>query len=192
MFNLLHNLLSLKHVLILQKVYRLLLERFETAIITLSGGGVKPFLDANNRTEKTTKLTAKKTVLFVLAAISNIATAKGSVLSMWALEPSIFIVLCDHAGLADAGVAVGHPAVHHAMLRLLLLHSSAHTFYQGFIFVFIYAVKIIIAYSIDSFIWYFRLGLGRTSVISSHRISIVATCWITCFRNKVLEKCISG
>ena len=44
------------------------------------------------------KTSAKKVVLFVLAALGNLATAKGSVLSMWALDPSIFNLLQQHSG----------------------------------------------------------------------------------------------
>jgi len=77
------------------------------------------------------KNSAKKVVLFVLAALGNLATAKGSVLSMWALDPSIFNLLQQHSGLHNTCLAVAHPAVHHSVLRLLLLHSSTHTFYQS-------------------------------------------------------------
>lgn len=126
--NLLHNLLNLKNVHILQEVYLILLERYEKALGTLAD--IKPFLEANRFQEKMSKTSAKKMVMFVLAAIGNISTTKGSVLSMWALDPSIFNVLQQYSGLHNTCMAVAHPAIHHSILRLLLLHSSAHNFYQ--------------------------------------------------------------
>lgn len=127
--NLLHALLNLKNVIIMQNVYLLLMERFEKALYSLAN--VKPFLESNAYSVKMHKTTAKKMVMFVLAAIGNIATTKGSLLSMWALDPSIFEVLSQHSGLHNTCLAVAHPAIHHSILRLLLLHSSTHSFYQS-------------------------------------------------------------
>ena len=96
---LLHQLLSLKNVFLLQQVFQLLMERYEHALVTLAED-VKPFLAHNAYTPgRVTKLAAKKTAMFVLATLSGIATTKGSVLSMWALEPGIFNVLAEHSGM---------------------------------------------------------------------------------------------
>ena len=127
--NLLHALLNLKNVFIMQNVYLLLMERYEKALYSLAN--VKPFLESNRYSVKMHKITAKKTLMFVLAAIGNIATTKGSLLSMWALDPSIFVVLSQYSGLHNTCLAVAHPSIHHSILRLLLLHSSTHSFYQS-------------------------------------------------------------
>ena len=63
---------------------------------------------------------------FVLACIADMAMAKGSVLSMWALDPPIFRLLSDHAGVADEHFAEREPWVHHAILKLLHDHSACH------------------------------------------------------------------
>jgi hypothetical protein len=48
---------------------------------------------------------------------SKIATSKGSVLSMWALEPSLFLLLAQHSALTSPRLASTHPAIHHSILR---------------------------------------------------------------------------
>ena len=127
--NLCHAIFSQKNVLVLQDMYAVLLERYETALVRLISA--KPFLEKNNFNQKLNTVTAKNTIMFVLAALSNLATNKGSLLSVWALEPSLFNLLSQHSGLHNSSLAMAHPAIHHSILRMLLLHSSAHHFYQS-------------------------------------------------------------
>jgi len=41
----------------------------------------------------------ERIIFFVLECLSNLITGKGSVLSMWALDPPVFVVLSRHSGL---------------------------------------------------------------------------------------------
>jgi hypothetical protein len=49
----------------------------------------------------------------VLACLGKLATTAGSVLSMWALDPSIFLLLSNHCGLESPALARDHPSLHH-------------------------------------------------------------------------------
>ena len=130
LLNLCHSIFGQKNVLVLQDMYAVLLERYEVALVNLISS--KPFLDKNNYCKKNmSSNTAKNTIMFVLAALSNLATNKGSLLSVWALEPSLFNLLSQHSGLHNSTLAMSYPAIHHSILRMLLLHSSAHHFYQS-------------------------------------------------------------
>lgn len=67
-----------------------------------------------------------KTVLFALECLVDLVNAKGSVLSMWALDPPIFILLATHGGCTSEVLAKNHPETHSAILQTLVKHCNAH------------------------------------------------------------------
>ena len=67
------NLLKSKNILVLQEGYAALLKAFQTALINLPVNA--------------------KHVLFVLECLSDVINAKGSILSIWALDPPVFLLL---------------------------------------------------------------------------------------------------
>ena len=67
-----------------------------------------------------------KTVLFALECLIDLVQAKGSVLSMWALDPPLFSLLTSNGGLADENFAVKQPRTHLAVLQMLLKHCQIH------------------------------------------------------------------
>merc|ERR1719320_1713051 len=67
--------------------------------------------------------------LWAHASISKIATVSGSILSMWALDPSIFHLLAHHSGLTCQTLAKTSPSVHHSTTTLFLNHCSTHSFF---------------------------------------------------------------
>ena len=103
--------------MVLQEIYGHLTEIYESALITIAN--IEPFLKktiscrkAVEGTEKDnfpmershhqpryTRNEAESIVCFSLECLSNLINAKGSVLSMWALDPSIFSLLINHSGL---------------------------------------------------------------------------------------------
>ena len=112
--NLYRHLLKSKNIIVLQEVYSHLTEIYEAAMIALAN--IEPFLkktiaDSKDQTKNNndrntttiskfkefahryTKKEAEKISLFVLNCLSDLVNGKGSVLSMWALEPSIFSLL---------------------------------------------------------------------------------------------------
>ena len=69
---------------------------------------------------------ARLQLAWSLACLGKVATTAGSVLSMWALDPSIFVLLSEHCGMATAAMAREHPSLHHAMVTLLTQHAATH------------------------------------------------------------------
>ena len=122
-------LLNSKDILVLQEVYGQLTALFQEALVGLSklprfrngNGGGTAFKDLSIGAEE-----RRRVCHFVLACVADMAMAKGSVLSMWALDPPIFKLLSDHAGAADESFAVREPWIHHAVLKLLHDHSACH------------------------------------------------------------------
>ena len=105
----------------MQEVYGHLTEMYESALITIAD--IEPFLkksisnrksmDENEKSNTTmtrtmkhsylqhryTRNEAETVICFSLECLSHLVNAKGSVLSMWALDPSIFSLLINHSGL---------------------------------------------------------------------------------------------
>ena len=94
-------LLNSKDILVLQEVYGQLTALFEEALLGLvpklrrfpsgGGGACEAFKDLSIGVEE-----RRRVCHFVLACVADMALAKGSVLSMWALDPPIFKLLSDH------------------------------------------------------------------------------------------------
>ena len=84
----------LQNILVLQEVYCHLMRHYQTAIAHFAG--TSPFITPG--LEIPTKY-PERIIFFVLECLSNLITAKGSVLSMWALDPPVFVVLSRHSGL---------------------------------------------------------------------------------------------
>ena len=122
------ELLQSKNVVILQEVYTLLCMRLEQSMVALSP--FKQFLPNNHWVDvKLPKHTAVCMALWAHASISKIATVSGSILSMWALDPSIFHLLAHHSGLTCQTLAKTSPSVHHSTTTLFLNHCSTHSFF---------------------------------------------------------------
>ena len=104
----------------MQEVYGNLTEIYEAALISIAD--IQPFLRKTINNRKTTESGAEENaskmkhrylryhytrneaenvILFSLECLSNLINAKGSVLSMWALDPSIFSLLVNHSGLLE-------------------------------------------------------------------------------------------
>ena len=96
-------LLNSKDILVLQEVYGQLTALFEEALVGLSklrrfrsggGGAAERFADLSIIGGGVDE--RRRVCHFVLACVADMAMAKGSVLSMWALDPPIFKLLSDH------------------------------------------------------------------------------------------------
>ena len=98
------NLLKSKNILVLQECYGALLKAFETA------------LDESNA----------KHVLFVLECLSDVIHAKGSILSMWALDPPVFLLLAQKGRLLDGYFCKYQPLTHFAILKMFKTHCKCH------------------------------------------------------------------
>ena len=79
------------------------------------------------------KLGVKILILFVTtlvqASLSRIATVSGSILSMWALEPSIYQLLASHSGILCPKMLRMSPSLHYTTLYLFLQHCATHSFF---------------------------------------------------------------
>ena len=106
----------------MQEVYSHLTEIYESALVSLAD--IDPFLKKTNMNDKSTtqneriesktattnvsqlqenllKREAETLIHFTLNCLSDLINAKGSVLSMWALDPSLFTLLVNHSGLLE-------------------------------------------------------------------------------------------
>jgi hypothetical protein len=68
----------------------------------------------------------EQVLFFVLECISNLIAGRGSVLSLWALDPAIFVVLTKHSRLGCARLAARQPWLHLALLTTLRTHCSSN------------------------------------------------------------------
>ena len=68
----------------------------------------------------------EQVVFFVIECLSNLITKKGSVLSAWALDPSIFHVFTRHSHLLTRKFAARYPWLHGALLGAFHVHCSTN------------------------------------------------------------------
>ncbi len=121
-------LLNSKNIIVLQEVYGHLISLFEESLHQL--GRVDRFLKDNKfKDQRFTHRQLEAAFFFVLASLSQIIVAKGSVLSMWALDPSIFQLLNNRSGIHDAALVASSPWIHHAVVKTLFSHSCTHGFF---------------------------------------------------------------
>ena len=121
--SLIRHLLKSKNIIVLQEVYSHLTEIYESALMAIAD--IKPFLKKSISNRKAiqenekgnnalnpamkrsypqhryTRNEAESVICFLLECLSNLVNAKGSVLSLWALDPSIFSLLINHSGLLE-------------------------------------------------------------------------------------------
>ena len=126
--NLVKDLLQSKNVVILQDVYSLLCMRLEQAITSITNS--KQFLPTNIWAGvRLSPGMATILALWAQACISKIATVSGSILSMWALDPSIFQLLAVHSGLMCPKLVTMSPSLHDNTVNLFLQHCATHSFF---------------------------------------------------------------
>ena len=117
-------LLQSKSVTVLTEVWRLLAMRAQQATAALSLARPE---DPPWGQEQLSISLARRQLAWVLACLGKMATTTGSVLSMWALDPSIFLLLSLHCGLTSSCLAREHPSLHWALASLLTQHSATHS-----------------------------------------------------------------
>lgn len=148
--NLFRQLLKSKNIIILQEVYCHLTEIYESALVTIAN--IKPFLkkgtsnqnailenettnastvEGHAKSYQQTRYTKKEgeiLIFFVLECLSDLVNAKGSVLSMWALDPSIFNLLVKNSGLLEdqQDFRWRSPWIHEALVKTLIIHCTCH------------------------------------------------------------------
>ena len=82
------ELLRSKNILVLQEAYAALVVAFKASIVKLSDETSVP-----KKPFATSAAADVKIVLFALECLVDLVNAKGSVLSIWALDPPIFLLL---------------------------------------------------------------------------------------------------
>jgi len=107
----------------LQEVYGHLMRHYQAAIAHFAGTApfVTPGVEAASKNPE-------RIIFFVLECLSNLITGRGSVLSMWALDPPVFVVLSRHSGLQTRNFAARYPWLHFTLLSSLrmLCTSNLH------------------------------------------------------------------
>lgn len=122
--------LKSKNILILQEVYLALLAPLQSSLMNLGLEMTNHFVKVqeNPSCSRKSRLVAQeqKIVLFVMECLSDLINGRGSVLSMWALEPSVFVLLTEHCGLVNQDFANKHPWIHFSFFKVLKMHCESH------------------------------------------------------------------
>lgn len=125
---LIKELLQSKNVVVLQEVYSLLCMRLEQALMCLNSS--KQFLSSNVWAGVRMSIPmASLLALWVQACISKVATVSGSILSMWALDPSIFQLLATHSGILCGKLVRNAPSLHDNTVSLFIQHCTTHSYF---------------------------------------------------------------
>ncbi|XP_063961813.1 serine/threonine-protein kinase SMG1-like [Lytechinus pictus] len=69
---------------------------------------------------------AELTVTFTLAALSDISSAKSSIMGMWVFSPSIFDLLTLHLSPTHWDIALGFPSTYYTILHMLYTHCKSN------------------------------------------------------------------
>ncbi|XP_004535156.1 serine/threonine-protein kinase Smg1 [Ceratitis capitata] len=113
-----HEILMIKNVPLLQEAYRHITADMLKAIATLEEHD-------NTATGRTSKvLQAELTLNFYLTALSALATQTSSIISMYALHPSILELLITRCKAGAMHLWLRHPSLHHALLNVLVDHCQ--------------------------------------------------------------------
>ncbi|XP_034250537.1 serine/threonine-protein kinase SMG1 [Thrips palmi] len=116
-----HALLNLKNIPLLQEAYKYVLGDLEVAYRHVVPElellcQTNPFADA-----KYSPSEAEVVILFLLAALSDLANASNSIIGMWALKPSMFELLALRMKPREVKT---HTGLHYTILYLLFSHCS--------------------------------------------------------------------
>ena len=119
------NLFAFQDILVLQEVYCHFMTLYQMVLVEFAD--IVPFVKSSSFAPiETSKEKLDHILFFILECLSNLVVGKGSVLSMWALDPSIFVVLTRHSGLLTRTFSARYPWVHHALVATLRTHCSSH------------------------------------------------------------------
>ena len=93
-------------------------------MVLIEFGDIQPFQTSSIPVKKKgdNRDQLEQIIYFILECLSNLIVGKGSVLSMWALDPSIFVVLTRHSGLLSRKMMTQHPWIHYALVSTLYTH----------------------------------------------------------------------
>lgn len=113
-----HEILMIKNVPLLQKTYRHVTADMFKAIATLEAH------DDSVAGHTSKVLRAEATLNFYLTALSVLATQTSSIISMYALYPSILELLITNCKAAATHLWLRHPTLHNALLSVLVVHCQ--------------------------------------------------------------------
>ncbi|XP_039962774.1 serine/threonine-protein kinase Smg1 [Bactrocera tryoni] len=114
-----HEILMIKNVPLLQETYRHVTADMYNAIATLEA------FDDDTATGQISKvLRAEATLNFYLTALSALATQTSSIISMYALYPSILELLITNCKAGATHLWLRHPTLHNALLSVLVVHCQ--------------------------------------------------------------------
>ncbi|KAK8726162.1 hypothetical protein OTU49_010400, partial [Cherax quadricarinatus] len=124
-----HAVLSLKNVPLLQEAYNYILADLQHAHRVLIPEGfvftVSDVLEGvkYNETEATILM------MYYMTVLAEVANTRNSIITMWALTPSLVDLLAYHLTPASSQLALHYPEVQYAILFLLYSHCAKHSHY---------------------------------------------------------------
>ncbi|XP_073834492.1 serine/threonine-protein kinase Smg1 [Musca autumnalis] len=110
-----HEILNIKNVPLLQEAYRHILKDVNEVVGYLKG---------YRSPSKSQCLKCELLLSFYLAALSVMACQTSSIIGMYALNPSILELLINNCQAANEALWTKYPALHHALLSVIVEHSS--------------------------------------------------------------------
>ncbi|CAF1174376.1 unnamed protein product [Didymodactylos carnosus] len=131
-----NRLLSMKNIPVVLQVYQSILaditQNFNVILPTLKqktiniGGGSGGSSSTDETMIDVTEDNAEAAIIFDCSALCQIGNAKGNLIGMYALSPSLFELLSRHLQLTNSKLARQFPASHFAVLKTLYSHCVAH------------------------------------------------------------------
>lgn len=118
------QVLSIKNVSILQTVYNHVLDDLGRALHIIGIISVDQWPVPFDTTFVYSVVQANSIVIFYVSALAQLATSTSSIIALWALQPSILTLLTQKMHSYSFNVWKKHPAVHFAIISLLVAHCK--------------------------------------------------------------------
>lgn len=117
------QVLNIKNVIILQSVYNHVLTDLGIALNCLGIITAEQWpVPVESSTMEYSRIQAELTVTFYITALAQLATSTASIIALWALQPSILMLLTQQMQSHSFDAWKQHPGVHLAIVSLLVAH----------------------------------------------------------------------
>ncbi|XP_074602353.1 serine/threonine-protein kinase Smg1 [Brevipalpus obovatus] len=125
-----HAILSLKNVPVLEEAYRCFLDDIRRNYIVLTGHDLSiKYEDDSSSPLITDDISEDLAIILIqssFVSLTEIATAKNSIISMWALKPTLFELFTDYLNPIDKKLSDDFSQVQYSIVYILHSHCKQH------------------------------------------------------------------
>ncbi|KAK7086208.1 hypothetical protein SK128_014254 [Halocaridina rubra] len=126
-----HAILSLKNVPLLQEAYNYILADLQVAHQMLVPQAEKFTTSSVLEGVSYDEQEAIVILMYYMTVLAEVANTRNSIITMWALTPSLVDLLATHLTPTSAHLALHYPEVQYAILFLLYSHCTKHSHYAS-------------------------------------------------------------